>query len=50
MLEGLRLLFQTIWHFKWWWMPPVGLMIVLFSALIIFSDITDDSPFQYVIF
>ncbi len=25
-------------------------MIVLFVVLILFSDITDDSPFQYVIF
>ena len=50
MLKGLRPLFQTIWQFKWWWMPPVGLMIVLFFVLILFSDITDDSPFQYVIF
>lgn len=50
MLERMRPLFQTIWRFKWWWMPPVVLMIVLFAVMIAFSDITDDSPFQYIIF
>ena len=50
MLKGLRPLFRTIWHFKWWRTPPVGVMIVLFVVLILFSDITDDSPVQYVIF
>ncbi len=50
MLERMRPQFQTIWKFKWWWMPPAGLLIVLFVAMIAFSNITGDSPFQYIIF
>jgi hypothetical protein len=43
-------LFRTLWQFKWWWIPPVGLMVLLFVALIVFSNATGDSPFQYIIF
>jgi hypothetical protein len=49
-MSVIRSLFRTIWQFKWWWLPPVGIMIILFVLLLVFSDITGESPFEYLIF
>jgi hypothetical protein len=46
----MRSLLQLVWQYKWWWIPPIGLMIVLFIVLLVFSDVTGDQPFDYIIF
>ena len=45
-----RFRFQLIRRFLWWWLPPVAVMVIVFIVLVVFANITDDAPFQYVIF
>ena len=42
--------FQLLRRYLWWWLPPVAFMVIAFVVLIVFANITDDAPFQYVIF
>ena len=39
-----------LWQLKWWWMIPMGLVVVLFVVLVLFSDTTGDAPFIYQLF
>ena len=50
MAQRSRSLWQTVWGLKWWWLPPVTIMIIVFVVLVLYSNITGDAPFEYVIF
>jgi hypothetical protein len=46
----IQRLLELSWQYKWWWIPPFGLMVLGFLLLVFFSDVTGDAPFRYVVF
>jgi len=45
-----RDLLQFFWQRKWWWLTPMVLGLLLFSALIIFAQSSAIAPFVYTLF
>ena len=43
-------LLSFFWRFKWWWLTPMILVLLLFSALVIFSQSAAVAPFIYTLF
>lgn len=39
-----------VWQLKWWWMLPMGLIGLMFVALVLLSDTSGDAPFVYSLF
>ncbi len=46
----MKNLWNLLWAYKWWWMIPMGLMLLLFGLLLYLTNATDDSPFIYTVF
>lgn len=38
------------WRRKWWWLTPLVLVLVLFSALLVFAQGSALAPFIYTLF
>ncbi|MBI4445096.1 MAG: hypothetical protein HY645_04235 [Acidobacteria bacterium] len=49
-LSIARELIQFFWEYKWWWIAPMILVLLLFSALIIFAQSSALGPFIYTLF
>ena len=43
-------LLQYFLHHKWWWLTPMVFMLLLFGALIIFTQSSAIAPFIYTLF
>jgi len=43
-------LLSFFWRLKWWWLTPMILMLLLFSAFVIFSQSAAVAPFIYTLF
>lgn len=50
MSRFLRAALQALWAYKWWWIAPLGIMLLLFILLVVTQNITADAPFQYTLF
>jgi len=50
MSRFLRVAIQALWAYKWWWIVPLVMMLVLFGWMVMSQDITGDAPFQYTLF
>jgi len=55
MAKGARVsLFSELWSFmrvrKKWWLGPIVVVLVLFGALIVFTEGSAMAPFIYTIF
>lgn len=46
----MKSLLELLWSYKWWWLIPMGLMLLVFVALLYLANATDDSPFIYTVF
>ncbi len=49
-LDIMGELLSFFWRFKWWWLTPMILVLLLFSALVIFSQSAAVAPFIYTLF
>ena len=47
-IAGELLLF--FWQHKWWWITPMVLILLAFSALLIFAQSSAIAPFIYTLF
>jgi hypothetical protein len=50
MSNPLRSLGQLLWEFKWWWLTPLMLMVVMFGLLMYWANRTGQNPFNYALF
>ena len=50
MRNALRAVGRLLCEYKWWWIVPLVVMVLLFGALVVLVDITGDSPFIYQLF
>lgn len=46
----LRQLFQFLWSQRLWWMIPMLVVLLLFGALLLFTQSTAATPFIYTLF
>ena len=41
---------QFFWQAKWWWLTPAIVVLVTFTALILFAEDSPVAPFIYTLF
>jgi hypothetical protein len=46
-LEISTQLLQFLWQYKWWWLSPIILMLLLFAGLVIFAKGADHPAFTW---
>lgn len=41
---------RYLWEIRWWWITPLAVLVVLYLAVVLASDVTGIAPFLYTLF